>query len=318
VVGIFDTAANSFETVTVGSLTGNWKFKGARGMMAAHVSDNAPPAPRVMMTREAFTEMLYERVALRLSDVAACGTGWTKNDLVKRIVRYISEAVAKSPNDEGTTWQRTVRTLVVTTLHSYGDACGHCPWFHDVDFGWLLGNVAWEMLQSREALTATWEEVSEFAHAEYQVRMEVVLLHNAIWVSVESIFKNSGKTLVKKIYKITLTAHACALEAALEDPEVASTLPKVETFMVKWIREVLERVWPVLQEFGSEHLLTEETASAFFKRLITPFEGHDFSCIPAVLLDHRGVPPLSWTFLQPTISVILAAWPMPKKRRQES
>ena len=48
---------------------------------------------------DAVRDMVYERVSRKMEAISEVGNCWTRDEAIKRVVRYIVDAAWKTPND---------------------------------------------------------------------------------------------------------------------------------------------------------------------------------------------------------------------------
>ena len=262
---------------------------------------------------DAVRDMVYERVAKKMEGISEVGNCWTRDDAIKRIVRYIVDAALKTSNDG--TWDAYVENLVSAALTSFHASCGKLLWFWQMEFGYLLGNVAWEMLDVDSlGVTPSWEDVSELTYLAWEAWMAEAWRGNAIWNIVTQLY-NDNEVMKKTLYNGVQKTHKSALMFVLNDTR-RLRIPRHEQFVTRWVEEAL---WFWAASPNNHFVLTEDVVIALFHKLVVLLEDvNNLWCMLAFRLNGRGRPPMNWERLTNTICVLFASATsasFPKRRR---
>jgi hypothetical protein len=246
-------------------------------------------APAADMSRDELWAMINERVLGRLSRITDLNCPWTREEIAKRIARYILTAAMSTPEVQSVSWQVTwqdyVKSFVAAALSSYGSSCQEFPWFYELDLGYIFGNVAWKLLQASSGVD--WESVCNFANEEFHSQMGDKRLHHGMWLAVSRVFEHP---LDRNAYRAVLEGYNHALFHVRAEAQPWDSVRMTEVFIVEWVGKTLARVW---SSTTLEHALTEEFACALFKKLLAPFgEEVPYSCLPDMIGQARP-----WVFL---------------------
>ena len=259
---------------------------------------------------DAVRDMVYWQVAKKMEGISQVGNGWTRDDAIKRIVRYIVDAAWKT-SCVGT-WDAYVENLVSAALTSFHASCCKLQWFWQVEFGYLLGNVAWEMLDVDSlGVTPSWEDVSELSFLAWEAWMAEAWRGDAIWSILTKLY-DDNEVMKKTLYNGVQKTYKSALMFVLNDTR-RLRIPRLEQFVTRWVEEAL---WIWAASSKNNFVLTEDVVIAFFHPLVKLLEDNNFWCMLAFGLNGQGRPPVDWERLTNTICVLFAGATSASKRRR--
>lgn len=264
---------------------------------------------------------LYSIVGEAVDDVKVEEDKWSRTEIVKRIVGYIYKA-AKTPDLMHKPWQEISKTIVHHGMGSYVSACSEKPWFYQLALGNAFTSAVWELVQAsaRGRPQVHFQDVQDFVVREFEQRLDKSLLTKAVWDATMLTFKD--RDIQPKIFKAVHNTYQPALDELLADTRPIDDARKVETFTRRWMETSMQRAWSALE--SAEQVLSTGQVIRLFQNLIAPFgEGHEYTCIPSMLVDQIGRPPRNWKFLRTAVSKMFEEWhaaqtaPQPSKRRKK-
>eukprot|EP00435_Cladocopium_sp_Y103_P017664 s3127_g4.t1 len=231
----------------------------------------------------------------------------------------------------GVRWQQTKtvcppaqisKTIVHHGMGSYVSACSERPWFYQLALGNAFTSAVWELVQAsaRGRPQVHFQDVQDFVVREFEQHLDKSLLTKAVWDATMLTFKD--RDIQPKIFKAVHNTYQPALDELLADTRPIDDARKVETFTRRWMETSMQRAWSALE--SAEQVLTSGQVIRLFQNLIAPFgEGHEYTCIPSMLVDQIGRPPRNWKFLRTAVSKMFDDWhaaqaaPQPSKRRKK-
>jgi len=263
---------------------------------------------------------LYSIVGEAVDDVKVEEDKWSRTEMVKRIVGYIYKA-AKAPDLMHKPWQEICKTIVHHGMGSYVSACSERPWFYQLALGNAFTSAVWELVQasSRGRPQVHFQDVQDYVMREFEQYLDKSLLTKAVWDATMLTFKDDA--VRPKMFKAVHNTYQPALDELLADTRPIDDARKVENFTRRWMETSMTRAWSALE--GAETVLTPGQVIRLFQNLIAPFgEGHEYTCIPSMLVEHIGRPPRNWKFLRTAVQKMFDDWlqaaqaPTPNKRRK--
>lgn len=263
---------------------------------------------------------LYNLVGQAAAAIAHHELGWSQQELVKRVVRYIYSS-AKDPALLSLHWEQVAKTIVQHTMATYSTACQERPWFWELQLHHAFASCVWEIACSRGRQRASYQEVEEFVNGEFESQLDNILLTKALWEAAERTFKDEA--VCGKVYRALHNTYKTVLDECLVDSRPLGDLQRVQHFTKRWAEDAMQRAWTSIPD--SERVLTEGNVSRLFQNLIAPFgDAHDFSCIPQMLYEKIGRPPRNWGFIRTIVTQLFATWKQvgaasdrPSKRRRK-
>eukprot|EP00913_Durusdinium_trenchii_P007681 g7217.t1 len=285
-------------------------------------------APHAAHRRQAGHEQILERIHGNLYSIVGEAVDeikleeqkWSKPEMVKRIVGYIFKA-AKAPEFLQKQWQEVSKTLVHNAMGSYMAACGEKPWFYQLGLGNAFTSAVWELVQARGASRVHYQDVQDFTVREFESYLDKSLLTKAVWDATELTFPKN-ELIRGKVFKAVHNTYHPVLEELLADRRPADDARKVETFTRRWMESSMTRAWSAIED--AENVLQAQTVVRLFQNLIAPFgEGHEYTCIPSMLVEQIGRPPRNWKFLKTAVNKMFEDWrkvqdaSQPAKRRRK-
>ena len=235
---------------------------------------------------------------------------WSEREMVKRIVRYIRKG-ADAKDIVEMPWQKGIEKFLDGVISIYSGSCQDRSWFYDLDLSQTLVSAAWVILKSCKAGTPKYDEVCRFVEEMWHIRLDEILHHKAMWISVEKVFRPNSKAQ-EKIFTSLKKTYPIALDSVLEDIRPLDDVERLQLFLKKWIQDSLSRSWSAVQD--PERILSEELVVKLFKQLMSPFGAtHSFCCMPPIFTKSTGRPPENWNFIRTTVRALLRSWQMQER-----
>jgi len=270
---------------------------------------------------------LYAIVAEAVDQVFHLERAWSKNEMVKRVVRYVYNA-AKSQELLLLPWEQASAQLVENAMGAYCASCSEKNWCFELDLGQALASAAWELARatgqarsrSGEGPAVRFRQLKDKVIDEYEDKLDEALMSKAIWDATQVTFPDVA--VQSKVNRALSKTHAKALEECLADTRPMPELQKVEQFTTRWMDSSMRQAWSSLD--GGDSTISEGMVLRLFQNLIAPFgDVHPYSCIPPALIETIGRPPRDWQFLVDASKRLMASWRQelerpasaPKRRR---
>lgn len=275
-------------------------------MVSARLESSLLLTPLVDTERVFFnSEKVADRIQINLQGaveqaldpIPHVDKGWTREELVKRIVRYIKKACT-NPQLMQMRWDEVAKQVTHHAMQGYSAACGDEPWFYDVDLTPALCSAAWEIVACRGHPQVDFAQLQEKVVIEFDGILNRSLLTKAIWEATTMTF--SDASVQAKFNQALTRAYQPALDECMCEARPLPDSERVENFMRLWIEDVLRRVWTAVHD--ADHILTEEIITRLFYNVLEPFgSDNPFSCVPVDLTANIGSPPHDWPFIRTVV-----------------
>jgi len=248
-------------------------------------------------------DAIHQEVAKAVAPIAHLETTWSEQEIVKRIVRYISKA-ASSTDLYAMPWEQGTRALIETAMQGYSAACQDKDWFFEIELAPAFGVAAWEIVRAKGRPNIPYPKLQALVLQEYEESLDGVLLTRALIDGTHQTFQNEAVS--KKVYNALQKTYQPALDEVLADQTVSDDLQRVERFTRKWVEDSMQRAWAAIDGGAT---MNEEKVTQLFRNLVAPYgDKHPFSCIPGVLTERIGRPPREWQFIGQMVKELFEAW----------
>lgn len=277
------------------------------------------PAVDPEKIREHIHNMLFENVDKAVDTIMHLEKAWSKNELVKRIVRYINRSALNEelPKLE---WREVAEELISGSMQAYTAACGDKEWFYELDLAPSFAAAAWELIERKPR----WKDLQTKIVEVFEGKIDDVLTTRALWDVTKATFADTATQA--KVERALSRTYQPSLDECLMDLRPLQAIDRVEAFTKKWVDGSMQRAWSSLE--SPEETLTQKRVLRLFSSLVAPFgDESPSSCLPRLLIQDVGRPPRNWPFLKATIESLFRDWglpharagaPAPKRRRSGS
>jgi hypothetical protein len=267
--------------------------------------------------RECLCGAAYTAVLDAVDRIVHLEEGWNRKELVDRIMRHFRRG-AEMPELRTLDWAGGIKAFIARVMKGVHTAFHDKFWLFELDLTRAILGSAQEIAKVK-CPAGVGMRVKAIVDQEYEAKPEQWLRVKALWIVVESTFRNERQA--KLVYYALDEAYGVALRDCLDTRRALGDTERVELFAKKWIQHSMRRMWSHVWQ--SDRAIAEQQVLGLFRDLLAPFgEESAYSCIPSCFTRQLGRPPREWPFLRNCVGELVevhfpgtGTTPLSKRRR---
>mmetsp|Transcript_17785 Transcript_17785/g.41441 ORF Transcript_17785/g.41441 Transcript_17785/m.41441 type:complete len:419 (+) Transcript_17785:55-1311(+) len=242
---------------------------------------------RKVLDSDDFYQRLSDVVGEAVEQAAHLDTSWTKQEMTKRIVKYIMSPLKQEDQFREAVYPEVSNKYVQWAMSSYQAACKEKQWFFDVDLVNALSCVASELYRALGMRRVKSDDLERAVREAFEGELDQVMVERALWDVCQETFGADSSS--QKVYNAMWRSYQPAMVKCKDDSRPTTDREKAESFLKEWIESSMDKAWGALQHTND---LSEKNMMTLWRKVVYPFGGHcgddsaRFTTVPRQLLKH--------------------------------